>query len=381
MRVAVIVRSLKMGGMERVSINLCEAFADRGDESHLIYFKNKKRVFTPKESVHFHHFNLEGILKKTVIGLIPYVISKILNGIIRRSQFFYNGLMFSQIFKYKLNKLEAEYGKFDLIIMRGHGTFDYIWMYKDDRVVQMVESSFIGENNYLNRLYIKCIYKDKNLAVVSKSVEDRVKNVLDYSGVKEKSLQIINNLIDIEAIKLKANEYFVDVKEQFIVSVGRINPNKNIELLIHAYAYAKKEYDISASLVIIGSGPDLEKMKAMVLGLGLDSNIKFLGQINNPYPWIKSAEVLCLTSKSEGFGMVLIEALACQTKIITTDSGGIKDIMTGELETYIVEYDIKQFAKKIAHTLNEKKEIDFKKSIYPFTNEVIVNRYEELYLK
>ena len=58
MRVAVVVRSLKIGGMERVAVNLSEAFADAGHESHLIYFKDKNRVFTPKESVHFHHFDL-----------------------------------------------------------------------------------------------------------------------------------------------------------------------------------------------------------------------------------------------------------------------------------------------------------------------------------
>jgi len=65
LRVAVVVRSLKIGGMERVAVNLAEAFADAGDESHLIYFKEKKRAFTPKKSVFFHHFDLDRTLNLT----------------------------------------------------------------------------------------------------------------------------------------------------------------------------------------------------------------------------------------------------------------------------------------------------------------------------
>ncbi len=76
-------------------------------------------------------------------------------------------MLFAPVFKYKLNKLEKQYGKFDLIIMRGHGTFELIWPFKDDRVVQMVESVFIKHGTPLNNFYIRCVYSDKNLAGVS----------------------------------------------------------------------------------------------------------------------------------------------------------------------------------------------------------------------
>ncbi|NPA66196.1 MAG: glycosyltransferase, partial [Epsilonproteobacteria bacterium] len=91
MRVAVVVRSLKIGGMERVAVNLAEAFADAGDESHLIYFKEKKRAFTPKKSVFFHHFDLDRTLNLTGIGFFLKLIAKLLNGIFRNSYFLYEG--------------------------------------------------------------------------------------------------------------------------------------------------------------------------------------------------------------------------------------------------------------------------------------------------
>jgi len=185
MRVAVVVRSLKIGGMERVAVNLSEAFADTGHESHLIYFKDKNRVFTPKESVHFHHFDLSKLLKLTIVGAILGVFSKLLSGIFRGSFFFYNGLLLAPIFKYKLNRLEKEYGTFDLIIMRGHGTFELIWPIKDNRIIQMVESVFIRSSSSLDNFYIKCVYSGKNLGCVSSGVKEKdttpVKRIAAFS--------------------------------------------------------------------------------------------------------------------------------------------------------------------------------------------------------
>lgn len=70
MRVAIIVRSLKIGGMERVAISLAEAFAINGHEAHLIYFKNKKNPLTPSKIVKLHQFKLDRLMLLTGVGLI-----------------------------------------------------------------------------------------------------------------------------------------------------------------------------------------------------------------------------------------------------------------------------------------------------------------------
>lgn len=381
MRVAVIVRSLKMGGMERVAVSLSEAFADAGHESHLIYFKDKNRVFSPKENVYFHHFNLDRLLKITVVGAILGVFAKLLSGIFRGSFFLYNGLLLAPIFNYKLKKLEKEYGRFDLIIIRGHGTFELIWPYKDDRVVQMVESVFIRHGSFLDDVYVKCVYTGKNLAGVSSGVKEKILEVLKLTSVKAKSVNIVNNPIDINSIQVKASEYFVDIEEDYIVSVGRITPNKNISFLLESYKYAKDNLGLVLPLVIIGDGHDMKNVKNKVLELELEKNVKFLGMLENPYPWIKQAKLLTSTSKCEGFGMVLIEALSCGTKVISTKSrGGVKDIMVDELEENMVEFSQEKFAKKICEIINEDKNFDFEKYIDKFSSGTIVKRYKDLYL-
>lgn len=381
MRVAVIVRSLKIGGMERVAVNLSEAFADAGDEAHLIYFKDKKRAFTPKNSVHFHHFNLDKALDLTIVGFVLRVLAKILNGIFRGTYFIYSGLLFAPVFKYKLNKLEKQYGKFDLIIMRGHGTFELIWPFKDDRVVQMVESVFIKHGTPLNNFYIRCVYSDKNLAGVSSGVKDKIEEVLQITSVKAKSVNVVYNPLDIDAIKKKSDEYKPDINQNYIVSVGRITPNKNISFLLESYKYARDKYHLTLPLVLVGDGHDMHNIRLKIKEFNLELYIITLGLLDNPYPWIKNASLLTSTSFAEGFGMVLVEALACDTKIISTKSkGGVSDIMTGSLENYLVDFNIEEFAQKMVATIYEDKEWNFEEYIQKFQPATIVKQYKELYV-
>ena len=379
MRVAVVVRSLKIGGMERVAVNLSEAFADAGDESHLIYFKDKKRAFTPKESVHFHHFNLDKALNMTIIGAFLAIFAKLLNGIFRGSYFIYAGLLFAPVFKYKLKKLEKQYGKFDLIVMRGHGTFELIWPFKDDRVVQMVESVFIKHGSKIDNFYIKCVYSGKNLAGVSSGVKEEIEEVLRLTSVKAKSVSVVNNPLNVDEIQKKA--YIPDIEGNYIISVGRVTPSKNISFLLESYKYARDHLRLSMPLVIVGDGHDMQNIKSKIEELELGLHVRLLGLLSNPFPWVKNASLLTLTSFAEGFGMVLVEALCCHTKVLSTKSkGGVKDIMVDELENYLVDFDIEMFAKKMVETLNEKKEWDFDRYTQKFKSEEIVKRYKELYL-
>lgn len=381
MRVAIVVRSLKIGGMERVAVNLSEAFADAGDESHLIYFKDKKRAFTPKQSVHFHHFNLDKALNMTVIGAVLGVFAKLLNGVFRNTYFIYSGLLFAPVFRYKLKKLEKKFGKFDLIIMRGHGTFELIWPIKDDRVVQMVESVFIKHGSKLDNFYIKCVYSGKNLAGVSSGVKEKIEEVLAITSVRAKSVNVVNNPLDIDEIRKKADAYKPEIEGDYIISVGRVTPNKNLSFLLESYRYARDHCSLTLPLVIVGDGHDMQNIKSKLEEFDLGLHVKLLGLLSNPYPWIKNASLLTSTSFAEGFGMVLIEALACDTKVVTTRSkGGVKDIMTDDLEKYMIDFNVDEFAKKIVETIDEEKIWDFDSYTQKFRAEAIVSRYKELYL-
>jgi glycosyltransferase involved in cell wall biosynthesis len=380
MRVAVVVRSLKIGGMERSAINIAQSFANEGHESHLIYFKSKNAGLKPEKNVHLHHFNLEKIARLSILGLIWDIFSRIMNSIIRQSYFFWSGILFSEIFKYKLKNIEKKYGKFDLIIVRGQGTFEYIWTIKDDRIKQVSVSIFISTGSKIRNFFLRCLYDKKNIVCISNGVKTKILEAAKIAEFKPKSLNIIYNPMDVELVKKRALEYEPDISKEYIVYFGRITPNKNVSLCVSAFNYAKENLGLDKKFVIIGNGAEYNNVQEQIKNLNLEDSVEMLGSLDNPYPWVKNAELFLFTSKAEGLGNVLLESLACHTPIVSAKTeGGAKDIMKNELTEFRVDFDKVVLAEKIVQTLIEKPYIDFDKHLKEFTPSFIVEKYIKIY--
>ena len=380
MRVAVVVRSLSFGGMEKVAISLSEAFGKEGHESHLIYFNETANKLPPPKNVHLHSFELKQSMKKSLFGLgyLWKVIAQILNILIRNSYFIWSGLYMAPIFRKKLLNVEKEFGDFDLIIFRGQGTFDMIWPVHDDRFV-FVNESLIYKNKYgtLQKIYAKLLFKNRNIVSISSGVEASFNAIQKSLHFPIRKHVRITNPIDSHATKLLANEKLEMYKTPYIISAGRFHPIKNFPLLIEAYAYARENLNLSLDLVILGEGKERNKIEETIARLDLKPHVHLPGYIENPYPWIKHAELFVLTSKIEGLGMVLLESMVCGTDIVATDSpGGIKDFMTGELTSHICKPDIVHLAEKITDVLQNPIN-DFTKFLLPYSNEKITQAFLE----
>lgn len=380
MRVAVVVRSLSFGGMEKVAISLSEAFTKAGHESHLIYFNETANKLPPPKHVHLHSFELKKSMKKSLFGLgyLWKVIAQILNILIRNSYFVWSGLYMAPIFRKKLQKIEKEFGDFDLIIFRGQGTFDMIWPIHDTRFV-FVNESLVYKNKYgkLQKIYAKLLFRHRNIVSISSGVEESFTNIQKSLHIPVSKHVIITNPIDSDATRLHANEKIDIPKTPYIVSAGRFHPIKNFPLLIEAYAYARENLNLSLDLVILGEGPERKPIEDTIQKLGLEQSVHLPGYIENPYPWIKHAELFVLTSKIEGLGMVLLESMVCGTDIVATDSpGGIKDFMTDELASHICKPDIVHLAEKITDVLQNPID-DFTKFLLPYSNEKITQAFLE----
>ena len=381
MRVAVVVRSLKIGGMERIAVNLSESFAKDGHEAHLIYFKSKDKSFTAIAPVQMHHFDLEKSLMLTGIGLILHVFSKWFNILFRQTYYFWQGLFLAPIFRYKLRKIEKQHGKFDLIIMRGHGTFEFTWPLKDERIVQMIESIFVAHGSTQMDFYLRRMYNGKNIACVSNGVKQRVEKAVKIANASPKRIDIINNPLNVPLIQEQANDYLPHLKEKYIVSVTRMDPNKNIALLVDAYAYAREHLNLRHKLVIVGDGNQRASIETKIKTYAIEEHVHLLGLLTNPFPWVKHADLFALTSFAEGLPTVLLEALACDTEIVAADGeGGIRDILKDELSSHICSFDPKEYAKKMLEILSKKEKTNTKKFLEPYLPSTIVNTYINKYL-
>ncbi len=380
MRVAVVVKSLHIGGMERAAINLAQTFANENHESHLIYFKDKNRALSPNEKVKVHLFDIEKSLKKSVVGAVLNIFAKILNGIIRHSYFYFQGTLLSPIFRSRLKELEKKYGEFDLIIVRGQGTFEMIWRYNSPNLIIQQVNILREYKTSLNDLFRQKIFADKNILCNAPSVYKELKYDFEKSRVRYRSLKTIPSPINIKLIEQKADQYKIDFDHQYIINIGRLAPVKNISLLIKAYAHAKKEYNLIHKLVIVGDGALKEDLKQQCIELNVVDDVHFTGALSNPYPWLKNADLFVFTSKNEGLPNVLLESLACQTEIIATRGrGGTLDIMSDGLETNLMSFEIEEIASKIVSTLQQGPKTDFAKHLQRYTPQDIVDQYRREY--
>ena len=142
----------------------------------------------------------------------------------------------------------------------------------------------------------------------------------------------------------------INVEQQNkIIYVGRFAWEKDPEILIRAMDFVAKK-NPNWVLEMAGTGPLLNPMKALVKELNLDSNVVFLGNVNQVATLYQSAKILVLPSVVEGFPNTLIEAMSFGLPCICFNDIPYEDIITPQMDGYVVS---ERSAKLLANAINE----------------------------
>lgn len=105
-----------------------------------------------------------------------------------------------------------------------------------------------------------------------------------------------------------------------VLGAGRFTPLKDFPLLLEAFARARKERALD--LVLLGDGDQKPILERRARELGVEADVSFPGRVDDPFPYYRRASVVVLSSRWEGFGNVLVEAMACGTPVVSTDCPG-----------------------------------------------------------
>ncbi len=164
-------------------------------------------------------------------------------------------------------------------------------------------------------------------------------DVSQYAGSPQKPIRLIYNpIIPDEIGSLIAepiSHRWVHQKEaSLILAIGRLLPVKNFETLLRAFKEVIKERP--TKLILLGEGVELLKLERLIEKLGIQDHVSMPGTVRNVFPYLKAADLFVLSSLHEAFGNVVAESLACGTPVVSTDSGGPREILKdGELGTLV----------------------------------------------
>jgi glycosyltransferase involved in cell wall biosynthesis len=220
----------------------------------------------------------------------------------------------------------------------------------------------LSHRNITQGLYGNAVQKDRIMLLLIQKLYRRadriiaisrdVKTSLGLIGVDRRKIKVIPNFIDWRIIEQSTGPTFQIPRDKpVILSMGRLIEQKDFPTLLRAFAIVKSQLD--ARLVIIGEGPQREQLTGLAGRLQIAEDVLFAGWLDNPFKAMRHASVFVLCSRYEGFGNVIIEAMACGLPVICTHCPGGPDeiLKNGTFGKLVGIGDVNGIAESILEVL------------------------------
>ena len=195
-----------------------------------------------------------------------------------------------------------------------------IFRFKDTKFVVRDSCSQAQVASIFKKLVLRKLYPlaDAHIAI-SKTIK---RDLTNYFNVDEATIYKISNPVDVKRVLTlsKMDIGFrcpLDTNVPLVVSVGRLCAEKAFDYLIKEFHKVVNQVD--ARLVIVGEGEGRGQLEKLIVGLGIQSKVHLIGAAENPYPYFSAADLFVLSSRSEGFPNVLLEALCLEVPIVSTN--------------------------------------------------------------
>ena len=171
--------------------------------------------------------------------------------------------------------------------------------------------------------------------------------------------------------------------ERLVVHVSNFRPVKRVEDVVHMFNKLRQE--IPARLLMIGDGPDRQRIETLCRQAESCHAIQFLGKMTRPEEVVASCDLFALTSETESFGLAALEAMACSVPVVSTDGGGLPEVnihgVSGLLSPVGDTAAMAANAKTILQdeTTYQRYRTGALSEARRFDLELVLPRYEELY--
>lgn len=339
MRILHIVPNLSMGGAERLCLDILQELDKRKTDDYLLI------VLSDENDFHEQSKDLNIQLTSAKINLSLLGKNQVaINDLQSKVDEFNPDIIHSHLF---LAEFYAQH------INSNAKRFCHV----HDNMSQLEKVPFFSLTNkqvivkQFERSYYKKISRKitTHFICISRDAESFIENTLE--GFNKKS-HFFPNAINLERFLSQPKE--ANPNKIRICNIGSFAPKKAQSFLIDVAMILKNDHQLNFEIDFLGDGPEKSTVKDKVGHLNLGNQVNFHNNVSNPEEFLRLADLYVHTAKYEPFGLVLIEAMASGTPVITSDGKGNRDFMTKKNGILLKDRDPHLFAEKIMELIYNK---------------------------
>ena len=358
------------GGSGVVATELGMALADKGHEVHFVTYNQPVRLDFISHDLHFHEVLME---EYPLFQYQPYELAL-------------STKLVEVVSKYNLEILHVHYA-----IPHAYAAYMAKMMLKEKGINIKVVTTLHGTDITLvgsHPSYKTAVEFSINNSDVVTSVSESLKQDTLRLFKITNEIKVVHNFIDTEKYDRESlNECqriaVAKPEERILTHISNFRPVKRIEDVIKIFHSVKKV--ISAKLLMVGEGPDKRKAELLVKKLGISDSVIFLGNSHEIEKILCYTDVFLLPSKSESFGLSALEAMAANTAVISTNTGGLPEVNVHGITGYLSHLgDVEDMSKNTLNILKDdltlsRFKINAKNHTNKFRLENILPIYENIY--
>ena len=245
--------------------------------------------------------------------------------------------------------------------------------------------TYIHQLNGLHRPLVKYVYpRLAGVVFVSEGGMQSMRRLLGSVGSDH--FTVISNVLDLSVFKNTPNDVQLPeeiLKMPVVVSMGRFTEQKGFDILLKAHAAVLKR-GLAHHLLILGDGPLRKNLDDLAVELGVVETVFMPGFVDNPIPWLQRSQLFVLSSRFEGLGMVLLEAMAVGVPVVATDcpSGPYEILAGGEYGMLVPVEDVDALSDAMIEMFSEDKRIEYiekaRQRVLDYSPEKITVQWDKL---
>jgi len=220
------------------------------------------------------------------------------------------------------------------------------------------------------------------------AVSEYLKNRTIQEFQIERPIEVVPNFVDCNTYGRSTNRdfrrKFATDDESIVIHISNFRPIKRIEDVIEIFAQVRKQ--TKARLLMVGDGPDRPKAEWLASTHGVGEDVSFVGKHNDMSQFLAVSDVLLLPSELESFGLVALEAMACEVPVIATRVGGIPEVVRHGVDGFLYDVgDVQSMAEGCLQILTRPSlrsglgQAARERATREFCASKIVLQYEDLY--